>query len=81
MTHMDSPSSTMHRCTTKFRMDTIIWKVIVEGIHGSLFSMSNMISLESEGFSSPRVASKDFHYIGHVLNTSRVDMAVGVWDK
>ena len=49
MTHVDSPSSTMHRCTTKFWMDTRIWKPIVEGMCGSPFSVSNVISLESEG--------------------------------
>ena len=60
MTHVDSPLSTMHRCTTKFRMDTGIWKVIVEGMHGSLFSMSNVIKLESEGSTAPREASRAF---------------------
>ena len=43
--------------------------------------MSNVINLESEGSTAPRVASKDFYYIGKVLSTSRVDMAVGVWAK
>ena len=47
MTHVHAPSSTMHRCTTKFWMDTEIWKAIVEGMHGSPFSMSKVISLES----------------------------------
>ena len=81
MMHVDAPSSTMHRCTTKFWMDTGIWKVIVEGMWGSLFSMSKVISLESEGSTAPRVASKDFCYIGNILSTSRVDMEVGVWAK
>ena len=81
MMHVDAPSSTMHRCTTKFRMDTGIWKAIVEGMHGSSFSVSNMINLELEGSTAPRAASKDFHYIGHVLSTSRADMAVGIWAK
>ena len=61
MTHVDAPSSTMHQCTTKFWMDTRIWKVIVEGMRGSPFFVSNVINLESEGSTSPRVASKDFH--------------------
>ena len=78
---MDAPSSTMHRCTTKFQMDTRIWKVIVEGMCGSLFSVSNVINLESKGSTAPRAASKAFRYVGHVLSTSRVDMAVGVWAK
>ena len=81
MMHMDAPSSTMHQCTTKFRMDTGIWKAIVEGIHGSLFSISNVISLESEGSTAPRVASMDLYYFGHILSTSRVDMVVSVWAK
>ena len=81
ITHVDAPSSTMHRCMTKFWMDTRIWKVIVEGMCGSLFSMSNVINLESEGSTAPRVASKAFRYIGHVLSTSRADMVVGVWDR
>ena len=81
MTHMDAPSSTMHRCTTKFRMDTGIWKVIMEGMRGSPFFVSNMINLESKESTAPRAASKDFRYIGHVLSTSRVDMAVGGWAK
>ena len=54
MMHVDAPSSTMHRCTTKFRMDTGIWKEIVEDMHGSPFSMSKVISLESEGSTTPR---------------------------
>ena len=81
MTHMDAPSSTMHRCTAKFRMDTRIWKVIVEGMRVSSFSMSNVISLESEGSTSPREAGKVFHCVGHVLSTSRADMVVGIWAK
>ena len=74
MTHVDAPSSTMHRCTTKFQMDTDIWKVIVEGMCGSPFSMSNMINLDLEGSTTPRAASKAFCYIGNILSTSRVDM-------
>ena len=78
---MDAPSSTMHRCMTKFQRDTGIWKAMVDGMHGSPFSMSNVIKLELEGSTAPRVASKAFCYIGHILSTSRADMAVGVWAK
>ena len=81
MTHVDAPSSTMHRCTTKFRMDTEIWKAMVDGMHGSPFSMSKVINLDSEGSTTPRAASKDFRCVGHVLSTSRVDKAVGIWAK
>ena len=81
MTHVDAPSSTMHRCTTKFWMDTGIWKAIVEGMHDSLFSMSNVINLELEGSTAPKAASKAFPCVGDVLSTSRADMAVGVWAK
>ena len=81
MTHVDAPSSTMHQYTTKFRMDTEIWKVIVEGMHDSLFSVSKVISLESEGSTTPRAVSKDFRCVGHVLSTSRANMEVGVWAK
>ena len=79
--HVDAPSSTMHRCTTKFWMETEIWKAIVKGMHGSRFSVSKVISLESEGSTAPKGASKNFHCVGHILSTSRVDMAVGVWAK
>ena len=71
----------MHQCTTKFWIDTEIWKVMVDGMHGSLFSMSKVINLDSEGSTAPRVASKTFLCIGDILSTSRVDMAVGVWAK
>ena len=81
MTHMDAPSSTMHRCMTKFQIDSEIWKVMVDGMRGSPFSVSNVINLESEGSTAPREASNAFHCIGHVLSTSRVDMVVGVWAK
>ena len=81
ITHMDAPSSIMHRCTTRFRIDTEIWKVIVDGMRGSPFSVSNVINLESEGSMTPRVASKDFHCVGHILSTSRVDMVVVVYAK
>ena len=54
---------------------------MVDGIHDSPFSVSNLINLESEGSTAPRAASKDFRCVGHVLSTSRVDMVVGVWDK
>ena len=81
ITHIDAPSSIMHRCTTKFQIDTEIWKAMVDGMHGYLFSMSNVINLESEGSTAPRVAIKAFHYVGNVLSTSRADMAVGVWAK
>ena len=71
----------MHQYTTKFRIDTGISKEMVDGMHGSPFSVSNAINLESEGSMAPRVARKDFRYIGHVLSTSRADMEVGVWSK
>ena len=77
MTYVDAPSSTMHRCTTKFQMDTGIWKAIVEGMRSSPFSVSNVISLESEGSTAPRAASRVFRCVGHILSTSRVDMAFG----
>ena len=54
---------------------------MVDGICGSPFSMLNVINLESEDYTAPREVSKDFHCIGHVLSTSRVDMVVGAWDK
>ena len=54
---------------------------MVYGIHGSLFSVSNVINLESEGSTAPRVASKDFRCVGKVLSTSRADMVMGVWPK
>ena len=47
----------------------------------SPFSMFNVINLDLKGCTAPRVASKDFDYIGHVLSTSRADMAIGVWAK
>ena len=81
MTHVDAPSSTIYRSTTKFQMDTRIGKAMVDGMHGSLFSMSKVISLESEGSTAPRAASKAFCCVGHVLSTSRADMVVGVWAK
>ena len=79
--HVDAPSSTMHRCTTKFWIDIGIRKAMVDGIRSSPFSMSNVINLESEGSIAPREASEDFHYVGQVLSASRVDMAVGFWAK
>ena len=45
-------------------MDTEIWKVMVEGMDGSPFFMSNVINLESEESTTPREASKAFHYTG-----------------
>ena len=81
MMHVDAPSSTMHWCTTKLRTDIDIWKVIVEGMHNSPLSVSNVINLESEGSTASRVASKDFHYVGRILSTSRTNMAVGIWAK
>ena len=81
ITHMDAPSSTMHWCMTKFRIDTRIWKVMVDGIYGSPFSVLNVINLESEGSTTPRADSKAFRYIGHILSTSRTDIVVGVWAK
>ena len=79
--HVDSPSSTMHRCTTKFWIDIRISKEMVDGTHGSPFSILNVINLELEGSTDPRVASRDFRYVEKVLSTSRADMAEGVWDK
>ena len=79
--HVGAPSSTMQQCTAKFWIDTRIWKAMVDGIHGSPFSMLNVINLESEGSTAPRVASNAFHYIRHTLSTSRADMVVGVWAK
>ena len=76
--HVDAPSSTMHQCTMKFQMDTDIWKAMVEGMRGSPFFMSNLINLDSEGSTTPRVTSKDFCYVGNVLSTSRADMEVGI---
>ena len=81
ITHVDSPSSMMYRCMTKFQMDIRIWKAIVEGIWGSPLSVSNVINLEAEGSIAPREASKAFRYIQKVLSTSRSNMAIGVWSK
>ena len=81
MKHVDAPSSMMHRHTNKFQMDINIWKAMVDGIHGSPFSMSNVISLESEGSTRLRAASKAFHFVGKVLSTSRVDIVISVWAK
>ena len=47
--HVDAPSSTMHRCTTKFQINTRILKEMVNGICSYPFSMLNVINLESEG--------------------------------
>ena len=71
----------MHRCMTKFQIDTEIWKAMVDGIRGSPFSMSNVINLESEESTATREASNSFHCIGQVLSTSRENMVVGVWAK
>ena len=79
--HVDAASSTMHWCTTEFRMDTRIWKAMVDGMCSSLFFMSNVINFDSEGSTAPRAASKAFRYVGNILSTSRVDMAVGIWAK
>ena len=76
--HVDAPSSTMHQCTTKFQIDTGIWKAMVDGMCGFPFFVLN---LELEGSTSLMAASNAFHYIGHVLSTSRVDMPIGVWAK
>ena len=62
-------------------MDTRICKEMVYGMRGSPFSMSNVINLELEGSTAPRATSKAFCYAGHILSTSREDMAVGVWEK
>ena len=64
ITHVDAPSSSMHWCTTKFWIDTGIWKEMVEGICGSPFSVSNVINLESERSTAQRVASKYFTMLG-----------------
>ena len=81
VTHVDGPSSMIHRCTTKFWMDTGIWKEMVDGIHDSTFFVSNVINLDSEGSTVPRETSKAFRCVGKVLSTSRVDMAIDVWAK
>ena len=78
---MDSPSSTMHQCITKFWIDTRIWKEMVDGIHGSPSSVLDVTNFESEGSIAPREAIKAFCYIGKVLSTSRADMVVGVCAK
>ena len=54
---------------------------MVDGIHGSPLSMLNVINLESKRSAASRVASKDFHYVGQVLSTSRANIAIGVWAK
>ena len=81
ITHVDAPSSTMHWCIAKFQIGTRIWKAMVDGMHGSPFSVSNVINLESEGSTAPRVTSNSFYCAGHVLITSRVNMAIGVWAR
>ena len=54
---------------------------MIDGILGYPLSKSNVINMESEGSTTPREASKAFHYVGHVLSTSIEDMAVGIWAK
>ena len=78
ITHVDAPLSTMHRCTTKFWIDTDIWKVMVDGMLGSPFFVLNVINLDLEGSTAPREASKAFRCVGHILSTSRADMVFGI---
>ena len=59
-------------------MDTRIWKEMVDGIQSSPLSTPKVINFESEGSTASRKASKYFFYVGHVLSTSREDMAIGV---
>ena len=62
-------------------MDTGIWKEIVDGMNGYPFFVLNVINLELEGSTDPRADSNAFRCVGHVLSTSRVDMAIGVWAR
>ena len=50
-------------------------------MHDSPLSVSNVINLELEGSTAPRVASNAFRCVGNVLSTLRVDMVIGVWAK
>ena len=50
-------------------------------MHGSPFFVSNVINLELEGSTAPRVASSTFRCVGYVLSTSKEDMAIGVWAR
>ena len=54
---------------------------MVDGICGSLFSMLNVINLESEGSTASREASKAFRCVQNFLSTSRVDISIVVWAK
>ena len=54
---------------------------MVDGICGSLFSVSNVINMDSKGSTALRAASKAFCCVGQVLSTSRVEIVVGVWAK
>ena len=81
ITHVDAPSSTMRRCTTRFWIDTGIWKAMVDGMRGFPFSVLNVINLDSEGYTAPRAASNAFQCVGHVLSTSKADMSIDVWAK
>ena len=54
---------------------------MVDGIIGSPQSKMNMINMESEGSTTPRLDNNGFCYSRKVLSTSREDMVVGDWEK
>ena len=79
MTHVEAPSSIMHRWTKKFRMETETWNAKVEGRRGSDWSKSNVINCKSFGLIAPMAESKVLHCEGQFFKTSNADMAVGDW--
>ena len=81
MTHVEEPSSIMHRWMTKFRTETQTWNAKVEGMRGSDWSKSNAIKLESFGSIAPMAESKVLRYEGQFFKTSNADMAAGDWAK
>ena len=81
MTHVEAPSSIMHRWTTKFRMETETWNAKVEGMRGSDWSKSNDITFKSFGSIAPMAENKVLHYEGQFFKTSNADMAAGDWAK
>ena len=64
-----------------FGLRSRIWKEIEDGILGSPRSKMNMINMESEGSTTPRVDNNASYYGRKVLNTSREDMVVGDWEN
>jgi hypothetical protein len=78
---VETPSSTTTRLMVYLEYSMWIWKATWYGKRGFTSVTLNLMIFETLGSMAPKAESKAFLYDGDVWDTSKEDIAQGVWPK